>query len=182
MDIQLSGIGMTSARTRDRLVQRLCDAGISDERVLDAIRNTPRHLFIEEALAHQAYDDTALPIGHGQTISQPWVVARMTELLIANGRPTKVLEIGTGCGYQTAVLAQFCDALYSVERIRPLQDPARKRLLKRGLARVPLQHADGGLGWKREDPLDAILAACPRSGIPAHLLSRPAHGGRLATS
>ena len=104
MDIQLSGIGMTSARTRDRLVQRLRDAGIQDERVLDAIRNTPRHLFIEEALAHQAYDDTALPIGHGQTISQPWVVARMTELLIANGKPRKVLEIGTGCGYQTSVL------------------------------------------------------------------------------
>ena len=144
MDIQLSGIGMTSARTRDRLVQRLRDAGISDERVLDAIRNTPRHLFIEEALAHQAYDDTALPIGHGQTISQPWVVARMTELLIANGRPTKVLEIGTGCGYQTAVLAQFCDALYSVERIRPLQDQARNRLMKLGLARVQLKHADGG--------------------------------------
>ena len=179
MDIQLSGIGMTSARTRDRLVQRLRDAGISDERVLDAIRNTPRHLFIEEALAHQAYDDTALPIGHGQTISQPWVVARMTELLIANGRSTKVLEIGTGCGYQTAVLAQFCDALYSVERIRPLQDQARKRLIKLGLARVQLKHADGGFGWKSEAPFDGILAACARAEIPDDLLSQLADGGRL---
>ncbi len=179
MDIQLSGIGMTSARTRDRLVQRLRDAGIQDERVLDAIRNTPRHLFIEEALAHQAYDDTALPIGHGQTISQPWVVARMTELLIANGKPRKVLEIGTGCGYQTSVLAPFCDELYSVERIRPLQDQARKRLLQLGLAKVQLKHADGGFGWKAEAPFDGILAACARADIPDDLLSQLADGGRL---
>ena len=166
MDIQLSGIGMTSARTRDRLVQRLRDAGIQDERVLDAIRNTPRHLFIEEALAHQAYDDTALPIGHGQTISQPWVVARMTELLIANGKPRKVL-------------APFCDELYSVERIRPLQDQARKRLLQLGLAKVQLKHADGGFGWKAEAPFDGILAACARADIPDDLLSQLADGGRL---
>jgi protein-L-isoaspartate(D-aspartate) O-methyltransferase len=179
MDIQLSGIGMTSARTRDRLVQRLRDAGIQDERVLDAIRNTPRHLFIEEALAHQAYDDTALPIGHGQTISQPWVVARMTELLIAKGKPRKVLEIGTGCGYQTAVLAPFCDELYSVERIRPLQDLARKRLLQLGLAKVQLKHADGGFGWTAEAPFDAILVACARVDIPEGLLSQLADGGRL---
>jgi len=179
MDIQLSGIGMTSARTRDRLVQRLRDAGIQDERVLDAIRNTPRHLFIEEALAHQAYDDTALPIGHGQTISQPWVVARMTELLIANGKPRKVLEIGTGCGYQTSVLAPFCDELYSVERIRPLQDQARKRLLQLGLAKVQLKHADGGFGWKAEAPFDGIIAACARADIPDDLLSQLADGGRL---
>ncbi|MEE3322251.1 MAG: protein-L-isoaspartate(D-aspartate) O-methyltransferase [Pseudomonadota bacterium] len=179
MDIQLSGIGMTSARTRDRLVQRLRDAGIQDERVLDTIRNTPRHFFIEEALAHQAYDDTALPIGHGQTISQPWVVARMTELLMEEGRRGKVLEIGTGCGYQTAVLAPFCDELYSVERIRPLQDQARKRLLRLGLAKVQLKHADGGFGWKTEAPFDGILAACARPDIPGDLLEQLADGGRL---
>lgn len=179
MDIQLSGIGMTSARTRDRLVQRLRDAGIQDDRVLDTIRNTPRHFFIEEALAHQAYDDTALPIGHGQTISQPWVVARMTELLMNGGRRNKVLEIGTGCGYQTAVLAPFCDELYSVERIRPLQEQARKRLLRLGLAKVQLKHADGGFGWKNEAPFDGILAACARPDIPADLLEQLADGGRL---
>ncbi|ERP92436.1 protein-L-isoaspartate O-methyltransferase [Alcanivorax sp. P2S70] len=179
MDIQLSGIGMTSARTRDRLVQRLRDAGIQDERILDTIRNTPRHLFIEEALAHQAYDDTALPIGHGQTISQPWVVARMTELLMAGDRRRKILEIGTGCGYQTAVLAPYCDELYSVERIRPLQDQARKRLLRLGLAKVQLKHADGGFGWKSEAPFDGILAACARADIPRELLDQLADGGRL---
>ncbi|EKF75129.1 protein-L-isoaspartate(D-aspartate) O-methyltransferase [Alcanivorax hongdengensis A-11-3] len=179
MDIQLSGIGMTSARTRERLVRRLRDVGIGNEQVLEVIRNTPRHLFIEEALAHQAYDDTALPIGHGQTISQPWVVARMTELLIAKKRPNKVLEIGTGCGYQTAVLAQFCDELYSVERIRPLQDQARKRLLQLGLARVQLRHADGGFGWSAQAPFDAILAACGRPDIPQDLLAQLADGGRL---
>ncbi|MDX1803313.1 MAG: protein-L-isoaspartate(D-aspartate) O-methyltransferase [Alcanivorax sp.] len=179
MDHQLRGIGMTSARTRERLVRRLRDAGIQDEQVLEAIRNTPRHLFIEEAMAHQAYDDTALPIGHGQTISQPWVVARMTELLVANGRPSKVLEIGTGCGYQTAVLAPFCDELYSVERIRPLQEQARKRLLQLGLARVQLRHADGGFGWKAQAPFDGILAACGRPDIPRELLEQLADGGRL---
>ena len=121
MNTELRGIGMTSARTRERLISRLREAGIEDERVLEVIRNTPRHLFIDEALAHQAYDDTALPIGYGQTISQPWVVARMTELLIADRVPPKVLEIGTGCGYQTAVLAGLCQQVYSVERIRPLQ-------------------------------------------------------------
>ena len=179
MDIQLNGIGMTSARTRDRLVRRLRDGGIRDERVLETIRNTPRHLFIEEALAHQAYDDTALPIGHGQTISQPWVVARMTELLMEVGKRRKVLEIGTGCGYQTAVLAPFCDELYSVERIRPLQDQARKRLLRLGLAKVQLKHADGGFGWKSEAPFNGILAACARPDIPEGLLEQLADGGRL---
>ena len=147
--------------------------------MLDTIRNTPRHFFIEEALAHQAYDDTALPIGHGQTISQPWVVARMTELLMEEGRRGKVLEIGTGCGYQTAVLAPFCDELYSVERIRPLQDQARKRLLRLGLAKVQLKHADGGFGWKTEAPFDGILAACARPDIPGDLLEQLADGGRL---
>jgi protein-L-isoaspartate(D-aspartate) O-methyltransferase len=179
MDTQLRGIGMTSARTRERLINRLREAGISNERVLEAIRTTPRHLFIDEALAHQAYDDTALPIGQGQTISQPWVVARMTELLIEPGTPAKVLEIGTGCGYQTAVLAALCGAVYSVERIRSLQEQARRRLVELGLAKVQLRHADGGLGWKAAAPFDAILAACARPDIPAELLDQLADGGRL---
>ena len=164
MNTELRGIGMTSARTRERLISRLREAGIEDERVLEVIRNTPRHLFIDEALAHQAYDDTALPIGYGQTISQPWVVARMTELLIADRVPPKVLEIGTGCGYQTAVLAALCEQVHSVERIRPLQDQARRRLISLGMARVQLKHADGGFGWKAAAPFDGILVACARPG------------------
>lgn len=179
MDTQLRGIGMTSARTRERLINRLREAGVANEQVLEVIRTTPRHLFIDEALAHQAYDDTALPIGHGQTISQPWVVARMTELLIEPGRPDKVLEIGTGCGYQTAVLAALCGSVYSVERIRPLQEQARRRLAELGLAKVQLRHADGGFGWKSAAPFDAILAACARPDIPEELLAQLADGGRL---
>lgn len=179
MDTRQRGIGMTSARTRERLVQRLRDKGIVDERVLDLIRNTPRHLFIEEALAHQAYDDTALPIGHGQTISQPWVVARMTELLIERGIPGKVLEIGTGCGYQTAVLAGLGAEVYSVERIRPLLDMARERLHELGLARVQLKLADGGFGWAAAAPFDGIIAACARPEIPQSLLDQLGEGGRL---
>ena len=179
MNTELRGIGMTSARTRERLISRLREAGIEDERVLEVIRNTPRHLFIDEALAHQAYDDTALPIGYGQTISQPWVVARMTELLIADRVPAKVLEIGTGCGYQTAVLAALCEQVHSVERIRPLQDQARRRLISLGMARVQLKHADGGFGWKAAAPFDGILVACARPDIPDELLGQLADGGRL---
>ncbi len=175
----LKGIGMTSARTRERLANRLREKGIGDERVLEMIRTTPRHLFMEEALSHQAYDDTALPIGYGQTISQPWVVARMTELLVERGAPRKVLEIGTGCGYQAAVLAGLCDEVYSVERIRPLQEQARKRLRELGLARVQLKHADGTLGWASEAPFDGILAACARAEVPRELLDQLADGGRL---
>ena len=179
MNTELRGIGMTSARTRERLISRLREAGIEDERVLEVIRNTPRHLFIDEALAHQAYDDTALPIGYGQTISQPWVVARMTELLIADRVPPKVLEIGTGCGYQTAVLAALCEQVHSVERIRPLQDQARRRLISLGMARVQLKHADGGFGWKAAAPFDGILVACARPDIPDELLGQLTDGGRL---
>ncbi|WP_159661737.1 protein-L-isoaspartate(D-aspartate) O-methyltransferase [Alcanivorax xiamenensis] len=175
-----SGIGMTSARTRERLISRLRESGITDERVLEAIRATPRHLFVDEALSHQAYDDTALPIGHGQTISQPWVVARMTELLIEQSIPEKVLEVGTGCGYQTAVLAAFARQVCSVERIRPLQDAARVRLRELGLAnRVQLRHADGGFGWSSAAPFDGILVTCARPDIPEELLAQLAEGGRL---
>ena len=175
----LHGIGMTSARTRERLITRLQEAGIRTPRILDLMRMVPRHVFIDEALAHQAYDDTALPIGHGQTISQPWVVARMTELLIEKKAPAKVLEIGTGCGYQTAVLAALGCEVYSVERIRPLLDQARKRLTALGYAKVQLKHADGGFGWRSEAPFDAIIAACGRPDIPDELLEQLADGGRL---
>src|SRR5690606_11235248 len=175
----LHGIGMTSARTRERLITRLQEAGIRTPRILDLMRMVPRHVFIDEALAHQAYDDTALPIGHGQTISQPWVVARMTELLIEKSIPRKVLEVGTGSGYQTAVLAALCEQVWSVERIRPLQDMARRRLQSLGMARVQLRHADGGFGWASEAPFDGILAACGRPDIPEELLGQLADGGRL---
>ncbi|MEY1661497.1 protein-L-isoaspartate(D-aspartate) O-methyltransferase [Isoalcanivorax beigongshangi] len=171
---------MTSARTRERLIGRLREQGVADERVLEIIRTTPRHLFIDEALAHQAYDDTALPIGHGQTISQPWVVARMTELLVARALPERVLEVGTGSGYQTAVLAGVARQIWSVERIRPLQELARRRLSELGLLpRVQLRHADGGLGWPDAAPFDGILAACARADIPDDLLAQLADGGRL---
>jgi protein-L-isoaspartate(D-aspartate) O-methyltransferase len=178
-DININGIGMTSARTRERLVSRLRESGIQDVRVIDIMRSTPRHFFIDEALAHQAYDDTALPIGHGQTISQPWVVARMTELLMEKSPRKKVLEIGTGCGYQTAVLAAYGGEVYSVERIRPLQDQARKRIAALGFAKVQFKHADGGYGWAGEAPFDGILAACGRPDIPTELLDQLADGGRL---
>jgi len=126
--VDLNGIGMTSQRTRERLIQRLVEQGIDNQYVLDVIRRTPRHLFLDEAMAHRAYEDVALPIGFQQTLSQPYVVARMTELLLAAGPRSRVLEIGTGSGYQTAVLAQLVDEVYSVERIKPLQQKARKRL------------------------------------------------------
>ncbi len=174
------GIGMTSQRTRERLVQRLRERGIADERVLDVIRNTPRHLFVEEALAHQAYDDTALPIGHGQTISQPWVVARMTEILMMQRQSLGcVLEIGTGCGYQAAVLAALADKVYSLERIQPLMRQARARALDLGLRNLIVRHADGGLGWPDAAPFDTILAACARPNIPVELLKQLTDGGRL---
>ena len=142
-DRDKSGIGMTSARTRERLIRRLKEEGIANEAVLNRIREVPRHLFVDEALSSRAYEDTALPIGHGQTISQPYVVARMTEAAITSGRPGKVLEIGTGCGYQTAVLAGFAGTVYSVERIAPLLKKARDRLRQLALYIVRFRHGDG---------------------------------------
>src|SRR5210317_238371 len=139
---------MTSQRTRERLIQRLVDQGISNQTVLDIIRTTPRHLFLDEAMAHRAYEDVALPIGFQQTLSQPYIVARMTELLLAAGPRHRVLEIGTGSGYQTAVLAQLVDEVYSVERIRPLQQKARQSLRHLKLRNVQMNHADGGMGWE----------------------------------
>jgi protein-L-isoaspartate(D-aspartate) O-methyltransferase len=170
---------MTSLRTRERLVTRLRDKGIVNDSVLEVILNTPRHLFVEEALAHQAYDDTALPIGHGQTISQPWVVARMTELLLVGGGLGRVLEVGTGCGYQAAILSALAGDVYSVERIRPLWQQAQKRLTELHLSNVHLKHADGSLGWPEQAPFDGIIAACARADVPRELLAQLADGGRL---
>lgn len=176
----LQGVGMTSLRTRERLVQRLMEQGVSDYQVLDVMRNTPRHLFVDEALAHRAYEDTALPIGHGQTLSQPYIVARMTEVLLgAGGKLDKVLEIGTGSGYQTSILAQLLPRIYSVERIKPLQDKARERLRLLGLNNVQLRHADGGFGWPDVGPFDGILSAAAPAVVPDELLAQLAPGGVL---
>ena len=175
----LTGIGMTSQRTRDRLIQRLMEKGIRDHAVLDTLRSTPRHLFLDEALAHRAYEDCALPIGHQQTLSQPYIVARMTELLLAAGRPRRVLEIGTGSGYQTAVLAQLVEQVFSVERIAPLQSKARDRLRALRLYNVQLRLADGALGWVDKGPFDGILSAAAPTDVPGELLEQLAVGGRL---
>lgn len=177
--VDLNGIGMTSRRTRERLIQRLVERGIDNEDVLEVIRSTPRHLFLDEAMAHRAYEDVALPIGFQQTLSQPYVVARMTELLLANGPRSRVLEIGTGSGYQTAVLAQLVDEVYSVERIKPLQQKARKRLRELRMRNVHMNHADGGLGWPERGPFDGILSAAAPETIPQELLRQLAVGGRL---
>ena len=174
------GVGMTSQRTRDRLIARLEESGVSDPRVLEVIANTPRHLFLDEALAHRAYEDTALPIGYGQTLSQPYIVARMTELLLASTQNlNNVLEIGTGSGYQTAVLAQFVGRLCSVERIKPLQDKAKTRLRKLALHNVHFQHSDGALGWPDQAPFDGILSAAAPRDVPQALLDQLAPGGVL---
>jgi protein-L-isoaspartate(D-aspartate) O-methyltransferase len=170
---------MTSQRTRDRLIERLRAQGISNQKVLDTIRATPRHIFLDEALAHRAYEDSSLPIGFQQTLSQPYIVARMTELLLANGPRERVLEVGTGSGYQTAILAQHVGRVFSVERIRPLQEKARKRLRHLGLHNVHLRHADGGMGWPERGPFDAILSAAAPEVVPAQLLEQLAVGGRL---
>ena len=177
--IDLHGIGMTSQRTRERLIQRLADQGVNNTRVLDVIRTTPRHLFLDEAMAHRAYEDTALPIGHQQTLSQPYIVARMTELLLAAGPLKEVLEIGTGSGYQTAVLAQLVENVYSVERIRPLQFKAKQRLRQLKLYNVQTKHADGTMGWEDKGPFDGIISTAAPEEIPEELLRQLASGGRL---
>jgi protein-L-isoaspartate(D-aspartate) O-methyltransferase len=174
-----SGIGMTSARTRERLVQRLVEQGIRDARVLDRIRNVPRHLFVDEALASRAYEDTALPIGHGQTISQPYVVARMTEAVLLAGKPEKVLEIGTGCGYQTAVLSPLVGRIYSFERIEPLYERARERLRDLGIRNVRFKYGDGFEGWPSQAPFDAIIMAAAPHALPPKLLEQLGEAGRL---
>ncbi|MDO9270085.1 MAG: protein-L-isoaspartate(D-aspartate) O-methyltransferase [Methylobacter sp.] len=174
----LQGIGMTSSRTRERMINRLMEQGIRSNKILDVIRNTPRHIFMDEALASRAYEDTALPIGYNQTISQPYIVAKMTELLLASSsRLAKVLEIGTGCGYQTAILAQLVDHVYSVERIAPLQKKAKDRLWNLKLKNVSYLHSDGGWGWLDHAPYDGILVAAAPPEIPEMLLQQMAVGG-----
>jgi protein-L-isoaspartate(D-aspartate) O-methyltransferase len=175
---RLSGIGMTSARTRERLVQNLREQGIRNEAVLERIRNVPRHLFVDEALATRAYENTALPIGMGQTISQPYIVARMTEALLESA-PRKVLEVGTGCGYQTAVLAPLVKVVYSIERIKALLDRAKLRINELGMRNVNFRHGDGFKGWAGHAPYDAILLAAAPLDIPQPLLNQLAPGGRL---
>ena len=173
------GLGMTSQRARDRLVERLEAEGIKDRRVLDVIRQLPRHLFIDEALASRAYEDTALPIGQGQTISQPWVVARMTEALIERKMPRRVLEIGTGSGYQCAVLAQLVEKVYTVERIEELLRGARRRFRKLGIENIRSKHDDGRLGWPEHAPYDAIMLTAAGEVVDAALFAQLAPEGVL---
>jgi len=178
-DLRFAGIGMTSARTRDRLVQRLRDQGIVNLAVLDRIRNVPRHIFVDEALGSRAYEDTALPIGFGQTISQPYIVARMTEALLEGGPLTNVLEVGTGCGYQTSVLAPLVDRIYTIERIEPLITRAKERIKELGIRNVRFRHGDGSQGWKAHAPFDGILVAAAPLVIPEELVKQLKVGGRL---
>jgi len=178
-DLRLSGIGMTSARTRDRLVQRLREQGIANLAVLERVRNVPRHIFVDEALGSRAYEDTALPIGFGQTISQPYIVARMTEALLEGGPADNVLEVGTGCGYQTAVLAPLVGRLNTIERIEPLLTRARERLKELGIRNVRFRHGDGALGWKAHAPFDGILVAAAPLTLPDALITQLKVGGRL---
>ena len=179
MNQRFPGIGMTSARTHDRLIERLREEGIGDEQVLAAMRTVPRHIFIDEALASRAYEDTALPIGAGQTISQPYIVARMTQALVHGKRLSKVLEIGLGCGYQTAVLAQLVERVYSVERIASLVAPARERLHALGVNNVRMRHGDGLGGWPAHAPYDGILVAAAPGYVPQALVEQLDVGGRL---
>ncbi|WP_017942494.1 MULTISPECIES: protein-L-isoaspartate(D-aspartate) O-methyltransferase [unclassified Thioalkalivibrio] len=174
-----AGAGLTSQRARDRLVRILEGQGIRDPRVLDAVRTIPRHLFVEEALGHRAYENTALPIGHRQTISQPFIVARMTEALLEGERPRTVLEVGTGSGYQAAVLAQIVDRVYSVERIQALSRNARELLSRLGINNVNLRHSDGGEGWPDKAPFDGIILTAAPKEVPEALLTQLALGGRL---
>lgn len=175
---QLRGIGFTSQRTRNRMVDRLISKGINNPQVLEALRRLPRHLFLDEALAHRAYEDTALPIGLGQTLSQPYIVARMTELLMEVS-PRRVLEIGTGSGFQCALLACLIPEVYSVERLEPLLDKARLRLAGLQLKNARVTHADGSIGLKKHAPYDAILLTAAPEHIPETLFDQLQEGGRM---
>ena len=179
MSSALHGIGMTSQRTRTRMIERLREQGIADERVLGAMAAVPRHIFVEEALASRAYDDTALPLGFQQTISQPYVVARMIELLIKGRELGKTLEVGAGCGYQTAVLAMLTRQLFALERIEPLLVRARKNLAQLNLGYVRLKHADGNFGLPEAAPFATIIVAAAATSIPQALLEQLAPGGRM---
>lgn len=174
---------MTSARTRDRLVQRLAESGIRSAAVLERIRSVPRHLFVDEALASRAYEDSALPIGFGQTISQPYIVALMTQALIEDDgavmKPDKVLEVGTGCGYQTAILAPLVGQLFTIERVRGLLQSTKSRLASLGCKNVRYRHGDGLKGWPGQAPFDGIIVAAAPPEVPQTLLDQLAPGGRL---
>lgn len=170
---------MTSQRTRDRLVERLRDKGIKNERVLEVIRTTPRHLFVDEAMAHRAYEDTALPIGHSQTISQPYTVARMTEVLLEGGVPDVVLEVGTGSGYQSAILSRLVPKVYTVERISALLQRSREIHRKLGLMNVFSKHSDGSWGWAPNAPYPAIMVTAAPESVPPSLMDQLAIGGRM---
>lgn len=174
MNQRHQGIGMTSRRTRERMIKRLQEQGITHGKVLEVMLDTPRHIFVDEALASRAYEDTALPIGYNQTISQPYIVARMTELLLDGRKLNKVLEVGTGCGYQTAVLAQLVGSVYTVERIDPLLKKAKKNLHDLSLRNISCMHSDGGWGWPDYAPFDGILVTAAPLEIPEILLQQMA--------
>ena len=178
MNPSLQGIGMTSLRTRERMIKRLSEQGIHNKKILEIMRDTPRHIFMDEALSSRAYEDTALPIGYNQTISQPYIVAKMTELLLgSSGHLGKVLEIGTGCGYQTAILAQLVDHVYSIERILPLQKKAKSHLWDLKLKNISYLYNDGNQGWPDYALFDGILASAAPAEIPPILLQQLAIGG-----
>ena len=174
-----SGVGMTSRRTRERLVARLRNQGISDPSVLSAIRDTPRHLFVDEALASRAYEDTALPIGAGQSISQPYIVARATGTLLEGKRLERVLEVGCGCGYQAAVLSGLVNMVYGVERIASLVFRSREHLHHLGINNVRIRHGDGAFGWPEHAPYDGIIVSAASESVPPVLLEQLASGARL---
>lgn len=173
------GIGMTSQRTQQRMIDRLRGRGIHDERVLMAMAQIPRHLFVDEALSHRAYEDTALPIKFGQTISQPYVVARMTEEVINHTHPKKILELGTGSGYQAAVLGQLIDHVFSIERIDKLTRIARRRFVKLDYSNIRCKTGDGFKGWASEAPFDIIICTAAPEQIPFDLLSQLPVGGKM---
>ncbi len=179
MSVDYHGIGMTSQRTRDRVANTLVEMGIKSNAVLDVIRKTPRHLFVDEALASRAYENTALPIGFSQTISQPYIVAKMTEALIKDRKLENVLEVGTGCGYQTVVMAQFAKRVYTVERINGLLIRARERFQKLSYTNIRTKHADGNIGWSVHAPFDGIIVAAAPIGVPDALREQLAINGRL---
>lgn len=179
MNRRLEGIGMTSRRTRERMISRIREQGVRSQAVLEVMLKTPRHIFVEEAFASRAYDDMPLPIGFNQTISQPYIVARMTELLLEKGPRSKVLEVGTGSGYQTAILCQLTKLVYSVERIYPLQQRARRCLQDLQLRNVRLKHSDGSWGWEDYAPYDGILVTAAPADTPQALLEQLAPGGVL---
>lgn len=175
----IRGIGFTSQRTRDRMVQRLANSGISHPEVLAAFSQVPRHLFVDDMLQTRAYEDVSLPIGEGQTISRPWVVARMTEILLESASISRVLEVGTGSGFQAAILAGLVDTVFSVERIRVLHERARRRFRALGYHNVHTRHSDGGWGWASQGPFDGIVVTAAPERVPAPLLEQLAIGGRL---